>query len=1176
VSRRRGEISAVDVIAGRIRPDLDTLVELIHATNPTERGLPPAVEARRYTEKSALQSLLITDHAERVRVVAHGGPGVVSLRLSSGRDAGHARLDTLTPEARAWVQQALDLAGLPDAAAPGRVVLDSGPESDDPLALGQAALARYDFEAAEAWLQAALTAAPADAAPVVALLELWVDHLAADAQAVALGAVTLPADTRIRGLLAVAAARSGHQKSALRWLEGLEGPRAGEAWGWLARAALQAEDLPAARRAVAALERVWPGAVALGGLRDEVAVLAARLRAPAEAALQGVEITEEIEVRARHLLEAHPDSAVAARVLRAAAERRQAERQEQLVTRAAAEDAAGRFGAAATLYREALALGAPVGAALQAASARAEADRRAARVLAVAERLEEPDEAALLAWLALEPTERALVDVARPELVWLSQLQAPSSGAAAKEAVRAVRALAQARPLATEAPATALALVEPHRARLAGLSDALHLLALADEAVHLGRAARQRGLIEAAAALLRAGDRAAAQARLDAVVTDALAEADLDRLLALRRQAELLDALASAQTAEERRPLLAELAGLDAHDEKSERRRGAARKAADTSRFASRLSALDEVIARAWHRRVFRDVTTPPAVLFTPGTRTDPRIWLTPDGQVVVPDLRGPWLILRWMSAPSLPSGEAPRTQRAVRWRLPRPTRLMDFVVEAKRLRLLTEDREVITFSADGATLLRCDTLPGGRIEAGLLVPESDHAWLAERGTLEVFAVAARTRLRTLTGTLAGTLGGLDDPQVVVRGERTTLHAAGGLRLRDLGHAEGAISGAGGEVVLVGDHQAADCQGLHPGQAAGTRAGATFQLRLGHLWAGDLDWSLHVAPDAELLRDARDTQVCVLVPDLGGLQLRVLTAESAPSLHLSPMNRPGPELQPWRTRFAAFPVERLPAVLATQEALRHTPVATWLATHRPTQGPWADALCHEALRRLDPGAAAAVLETARRAWPQSGLIGLTEAEPAAEAALWSRARAALEGRVPEPEVALRFFRLLGFARLQTGAPEAALEAWRTAVAIAPDEAWHQDGLIAAVAPALDDGPAPPSVYAACMRALRTAERCRLAGDLAGVIQALDHPCTWHFAELQSLARLTEALLEDETHNPSELLRKHHVLALFAEAADGSLDLGPERRVVLPLAADRWSAARMETLAERARRWLDEH
>lgn len=1171
MARRGTEFSVGDVLTGRVRLDVDGLVRLIHEVNPTERGLSPAAEARRYTEKSALQSLLIEHFPDAVQVVAHGGPGVVSLRVTGGRDAGHARPDDLSPAARSWVQQALDLASLPEVVTlpPPRRHAEDWEAPASPLSRGHAALLRYDFEAAEAAFHEARAAAPGDPAPVWALLELWVDHLVADDRALALGeTLALGGDPRGRGLLAVAAARSGRQKAALRWLEGLDGPRAGEAWLWLGRAALQADDLPAARRALAAIERVQPNARELPGLRDEVAVLAARLRAPAEAMLQAGGTIEEIEARAQRLLEAHPDSAVAARVLRAAAERRQSERLEQLVARAQAEEAAGRYGVAATLYREALALGAPVAPALQGASARAEADRRAARIEAVVERLSEPDEGALLAWLALDSAERAAVDVARPELVWLAQLGAPSSGAAAKEAVRAVRALAQARPLATEAPATALALVEPHRARLAGLPDAERLLALADEAVHLGRAARQRGLIEAAAALLRAGDRAAAQARLSEVVTDALTEADHDRLVSLRRQAELLEKLGEATTAEGRRPILAELAALD-------------------SRFVSRLSALDEVIARAWHRRVFREVGTPPAALVSPGTRPDARVWLQADGQAVLPDLRGPWLFLRWMAPGS------DRITRAVRWRLPRPTRLLDFVVESRRLRLVTEDREVITFSSDGATLLRLDDLPGGRAERALLIPETDHVWLAEGGAIEVYAASARARLRVLEGALAGTLGGGEDPTALVRGTQSsplarthrarpeapadvTLHAAGGLRLRDLGRAEGAVTGPDGDALPVAAG-ALDPQGLHLGQAVGTRAGATFQLRLGHLWAGDLDWSLHVPPDAELLRDARDEQVAVLVPDARGLQLRVLTGETPPPLALGPVRDPGPELQPWRARFAAFPVERLPAVLATQEALRHTPVAAWLAAGRTTQGAWADALCHEALRRLDPAAAAAVLDSARRAWPHSGLIGLLEAEPAAEAARWSRARAALEGRQPEAEIAFRFYYLLGFARLQTGAPEAALEAWRSAHPATPEEAWTLDGLVTAVAPGLEDGPLAeaPSVYAAFARALRLADRHRLGGDLAGVIDALDHPWTWHFAELQSLARLAEALLEHEGGAPTDL-RRHHALALFAEAADGSLDLGPERRLVVPLAADRWSAARIEALAERARRWLEGH
>ncbi|MEZ4464273.1 MAG: hypothetical protein R3F43_07095 [bacterium] len=893
-------------------------------------------------------------------------------------------------------------------------------------------------------------------------------------------------------------------------------------------------------------------------LRDEVAVLAAQLRAPAERALEqqlaSGQPLELVEAMARRLLDAHADSAVAARVLRTVGERRQAERLAVLVARAETETDAGRFGAAATLYREALALGAPVAEALQQASARAEADRRRTRIDAVAARLSEPDEAALLAWLALELPERALVETPCAEVVWLHQLDAPATGAGAKEAVRAVRALAQARPLMAEAPATALALVEPHRARLAGLPDADRLLALADEAIHLGRAARQRASLDAASALLRAGDVAAASQRLEGISADGLADEERDQLARLRRLAELRTALDATATPLERRPLLAELVELD-------------------SSFVSELSRLDAENERALRRVVFEGVEAPPAVLFAHGTRADARVWLTPAGDAaVLPDLRGPWLFLRWVS----PATD--RVQRAVRWRLPRASRLLDFVVGADDLRLLTEDRRVMRFSADGLTLLRMDALPGPPVEAGVLVPGSDHAWLADPEGVEVFAVSRRVRLRRLELGRLASLGTVGDA-VVVRTQTTALHAASGPRLADLGPVEGVVTGIDGRPVPLSaeptEAEGITTHGLRVGLAAGRRDGACFQLRLTHLWAGDLDWSLNVPADAELLRDVGGRHVAVAVPDPAGLQLRLLGLGAPPALALAAVTRPGAEIQPWRVRFERFPVARLPAVGAAREALRTVPVVSWLVEARAREGAWADALCYEVLRRVDAEAARMVVDAARRAWPRSGLVGLLEAEPAAEAGRWARARAALEGRTPEPEVALRFYHLLGFARLHTGGAPAALAAWQDGVAQVPDEAEELDGLIAAVAPALADGRPldAPSVYAACMRALRQAELQRCAGDLSGVVEALDHPWTWHFGELQSLARLAEALLELPVPTPADALRRHHALAVFVDAAEGRLDLGPERRIALPLAAERWSSARIEAVAERTRRWL---
>src|SRR4051794_37869960 len=85
-------LDAHDVLAGRVRPTVVELLDLIHRVNPTGRDLPAREAELRYGQKARLQSLLVRSFAGEVMVVPdpeHEGT-VSLLHRGRGRDACHA------------------------------------------------------------------------------------------------------------------------------------------------------------------------------------------------------------------------------------------------------------------------------------------------------------------------------------------------------------------------------------------------------------------------------------------------------------------------------------------------------------------------------------------------------------------------------------------------------------------------------------------------------------------------------------------------------------------------------------------------------------------------------------------------------------------------------------------------------------------------------------------------------------------------------------------------------------------------------------------------------------------------------------------------------------------------------------------------------------------------------
>jgi hypothetical protein len=202
-NKRAGRLDADDVLDGRARPSARDLIALIHDVNPSGHDLPSRETARRYAQKSRLQSLLIHRYAEEIVVEHTDEPGVIGLRhRTSGVDACHAVLASLDDDARSWAQRQLDLGGEDEEDEEGESPHEALAEDDDDgegrppdapledlstdeiLRRGRAALKDYDFEAARTCFAAAFGRGRMEAG--VLLLTVLAEHLGLDAEALAL------------------------------------------------------------------------------------------------------------------------------------------------------------------------------------------------------------------------------------------------------------------------------------------------------------------------------------------------------------------------------------------------------------------------------------------------------------------------------------------------------------------------------------------------------------------------------------------------------------------------------------------------------------------------------------------------------------------------------------------------------------------------------------------------------------------------------------------------------------------------------------------------------------------------------------------------------------------------------------------------------------------------------
>jgi hypothetical protein len=592
-------------LSGHALPTARELIGLIHDVNPTGRELDKPEEARRYALKTRLQSLLVERFSEDLEVVPDAREGIVLLRHKYlGLAASHAVVADLDEAARAWVQRQLDRDVVEQAwtkapcelersqREPGRArrkrghrgpvrarrgdhraAGDGTAEMLAALEQGRAAQASYDYVGARAAFERACAWAPNAPVPLAALLDLMVNQLGLDAEALqvaeAANGVALASATA-RAALALSAARLGERERAEAWAEDLDGARAAEVFRALAAKAIAANDLS---YAALALERARqhlasdPERILLQANLDRVRAKAVIEDEARLAQLVAAGEAMPAAALARQIVERHPGSAPAHAVLKEAAARERRLRRQRYFDEARAAVLQAHFKQA----RQALASARECGASAQEladgdrmiSAAEAKASRREQEKLresVVAHLSGTPPErkSAMAIYLGLDRRDRAEVRerCSAMELAWLDEIPPGESRgasiAAAVVAARAAAALLEERNLDA-----AEQMLAAHRPVLGDHDFGRQLLGRLDGARQQSQQVRALAALEKASEALRARDFVALKNMLESIPRDRLPSsslAQLDRLsqaLASQRQHRVCLALVEQRLAKQ-------------------------------------------------------------------------------------------------------------------------------------------------------------------------------------------------------------------------------------------------------------------------------------------------------------------------------------------------------------------------------------------------------------------------------------------------------------------------------------------------------------------------------------------------------------------------------------------------------------------------------------------------
>ncbi|MGD8444052.1 MAG: hypothetical protein PVH37_08110 [Desulfobacterales bacterium] len=342
-SKKKKTIRPEDLLAGRASATARELIRLIHRINPTKAGVEPQKAAHRYRLKARLQSLLIRRFGEGLIVEQPdvNQPQLIGIRLRNfDEDACHALIHELDEDARSWAQRQIDESQLDhsqdsfgagvspkvDSPAPSSQngPMEAEQSADELLQLGRKALEEFDYERSKELYCRALQRSEGDLQPAQALLEILIEHLAADEEALALSesfsASTLK-DKEVRIRLATAYARLDRIESALATIQRIVEPEAALVYYLAAKHFIARHDEDQALNQVASLKACGSLELVLETeqLEKEIRALQAKRLEPLEAQMlrsQQAGKVEKASELAHQLLSLMPENKAARKILR--------------------------------------------------------------------------------------------------------------------------------------------------------------------------------------------------------------------------------------------------------------------------------------------------------------------------------------------------------------------------------------------------------------------------------------------------------------------------------------------------------------------------------------------------------------------------------------------------------------------------------------------------------------------------------------------------------------------------------------------------------------------------------------------------------------------------------------------------------------------------------------------
>ncbi len=561
--RKKGKKQHLDphaVLQGHVNIRPLELIRLIHRVNPTNEDLSFGERLERYQLKSRLQCLLVEKFGDRLDVEQPDpeNPALISLKLKHfDEDACHAILHELDQDARSWVQRRIDekvaastdeQTGSQSKTGKRSTVVKKrdtpelrsieGCSTEELLRMGRDALEAYDYDGCEGYLRRACDLAYDDPEPVRALLELYVDHLAAYKKAIALGRTLSPhvkKDEEVRGLYALALARGGQVEQAIDSLAGTMISRGPEVYLLAGFHFAEQENYERAVECHGVLvSSELPGLTSeMSRLEDAIVRLRAKRLKPVEEAMLQVWEQGERQQAAQYadeLLAQWPGNSEAQRICGLFAEQQRKEEICRLMEQADAARARKEYEreqgflervlqmteddeSVAGRYRQAIE---------DAKIQQQEADTAAILDLLASGRLRD----ALLHYcaLSLEQQQRVMNEHGDERMSWLTQLIKARSIVKPEKMVAAVIALGEAREMLIRDsdPDTILSLIFPHEKTLHPVPEAAEALLQSEERARSREARKAGEQLHEAGRLLQAGDRKAARACLDAIVPSAL------------------------------------------------------------------------------------------------------------------------------------------------------------------------------------------------------------------------------------------------------------------------------------------------------------------------------------------------------------------------------------------------------------------------------------------------------------------------------------------------------------------------------------------------------------------------------------------------------------------------------------------------------------------------------